>query len=261
MAKSKKKASKKNTVRLNKFIAECGVASRRKADEMILEGTVSINGKRIYEMGTQVNPLKDTVKVGRKIIKPETTKVYYMFHKPVGILTTLADPEDRPCLKEFVADIQERVFPVGRLDWDSEGLILLTNDGEFSQEIMHPSKGIPKTYIAKLDGFISEAKIIKLKKGVTIPGGRVSALHVEKIKRGADKYDWIKIIISEGKNRQIRHMLNKVGMDVKKLQRVAIGQLTLGKLKRGAYVKLSYAKLLKIFKINESNFNPETGPK
>jgi 23S rRNA pseudouridine2605 synthase len=142
-----------------------------------------------------------------------------------------------------------RVFPVGRLDWETEGLLLLTNDGDFAQKVMHPREDIPKTYLAKLDGQPTDVHLQKLLRGVTIPGGRVKALHVERVKIGESKqYDWVKIIITEGKNRQIRYMFQKIGYDVKKLRRVAIGQLTLGNLQKGEYGFLDAGGIARIFR-------------
>lgn len=172
-----------------------------------------------------------------------------MFHKPKGVLTTLSDPENRPTIADYVSHIEHRVFPVGRLDWDSEGLILLTNDGDWANKIMHPSSEVSKTYLVKLDGKPTDVDFIKLRKGVSIPGGKVKALHVERIKRkeGSKQYDWIKIVINEGKNRQIRYMFEKIGMDVLKLQRIGIGRLKLGNLERGDIHFLSEQDRRKVF--------------
>jgi 23S rRNA pseudouridine2605 synthase len=150
---------------------------------------------------------------------------------------------------DYVEHLPVRVFPVGRLDWDTEGLLLLTNDGDFAQRVMHPREEIPKTYLAKLDGQPTERDFQKLLNGVTIPGGRVKAWHVERAKVGDSKqYDWVKIIIGEGKNRQVRHMFRKIGFDVKKLKRVAIGMLTLGSLQKGEFAFLDSSTLTRIFK-------------
>lgn len=238
-----------NPLRLNKFLAECGVASRRKADELIESGHVQVNGKTVYELGVRVTPETDRVTVDGKPVRPEAQKIYVVFYKPENVLTTMEDPEGRPTVADFMEQLPVRVFPVGRLDWDTEGLLLLTNDGEFAQRVMHPREEIPKTYLAKLDGKPTDEQLQKLKNGVTIPGGRVKALHVERAKVGDSRqYDWVKIIIGEGKNRQVRHMFNKIGFDVKKLKRVAIGQLTLGPLAKGEYAFLDEGALVKIFR-------------
>lgn len=236
-------------LRLNKYLAECGLASRRGADQLISEGAVQINGKTVFELGVKVEPGVDRITVNGKPVKPPTQKIYVIFNKPENVLTTMEDPEGRPTVADFMEKLPVRVFPVGRLDWDTEGLLLLTNDGEFAQRVMHPREEIPKTYLAKLDGQPTEKHLERLKMGVTIPGGRVKALHVERAKVGESKqYDWIKIVIGEGKNRQVRYMFQKIGFDVKKLKRVAIGQLTLGSLEKGQYAFLDEGGIARIFR-------------
>lgn len=215
---------------------------------MIAEGKVLVNGKKVFELGIKVSP-KDRITVDGKPLKQETQKIYLMIHKPKGVLTTLSDPENRPTIADYVNHIEHRVFPVGRLDWDSEGLVLLTNDGEWANKIMHPSSEVSKTYLVKVDGKPSDGDLIKLRKGVSIPGGKVKAIHIEKIKRkeGSKQYDWIKIVINEGKNRQIRYMFEKVGLDVLKLQRIGIGRLRLGNLEKGDIHFLSEQDRRKVF--------------
>lgn len=236
-------------VRLNKLIADSGVASRRQADRLIEDGHVTVNGKRVFELGVKVDPVADKVMVDGKLLKKQQHKLYLLFNKPRGILTTMEDPHDRPTIADYLEGVPGRVFPVGRLDWDSEGLLLLTNDGDFANKVMHPSKEVTKTYMVKIDGEAKPEAIQKLLKGVPIIGGRVAAKAVEKIKRaeGSEKYDWYKVVITEGKNRQIRQMFAKIGFDVLKLQRVAIGRLRIGSLKRGELVYLNDAALEKIF--------------
>jgi 23S rRNA pseudouridine2605 synthase len=249
MASHKGGAKSPTLTRLNKFLADCGITSRRGADQLIGDGHVQVNGKTVYELGVRVNASADRVTVDGKPVRPETQKVYVIFNKPENVLTTLDDPEGRPTVADFLEKLPVRVFPVGRLDWDTEGLLLLTNDGEFAQKVMHPREEIPKTYLAKLDGKPTEHHMRRLLSGVTIPGGRVKALHVERAKVGDSKqYDWIKIVIGEGKNRQVKHMFAKIGFDVKKLKRVAIGQLTLGPLQKGEYAFLDTGALAKIFR-------------
>ena len=159
----------------------------------------------------------------------------------------MSDPQGRTTVADFFSRVKGRVFPVGRLDWDSEGLLLMTNDGRFAQEVAHPKKEIPKTYLVKLDGQPTAEQLAKLKRGVSIVGGKVKALHVEKIQRGANKYGWYKIVITEGKNRQVRRMFEKIGFDVKKLQRVAIGKLTIGKTRKGEFRELTEKDLRRVF--------------
>jgi 23S rRNA pseudouridine2605 synthase len=235
-------------IRLNKHIADCGIASRRKADELISEGHVIVNGKKVFELGAKVDPKNDRITVNGKPLRPAGQKVYLMFHKPKNIVTTLEDPEGRPTIGDFVKRMPVRVFPVGRLDWDTEGLILLTNDGDFSQSVTHPSKDVTKTYLVKVSGQPTQEQLAKLLRGVSIIGGKVSAKSVERLRKGAGLYDWIKIVITEGKNRQIRQMFEKIGFDVMKLQRVAIGRLKLpASLKRGEFQLLTPKDLERIF--------------
>ncbi len=239
-------------VRLNKLIADSGLASRRHADRMIEEGQVTVNGKRVYELGVKVDPQDDRILVnGKPLRKPLSQKIYVMLNKPRGILTTMVDPLDRPTIAQLLGDVPARVFPVGRLDWDSEGLLLLTNDGDFANKVMHPKAEVTKTYLVKLDGQPQPQHLDKLRKGVTIVGGKVAARHIEKIKKSGDKksskYEWYKIIITEGKNRQIRQMFAKVGFDVLKLQRVCIGRLRLGALKSGDLVYLNETAISRVF--------------
>lgn len=249
MASIKDGDSDSTELRLNKFLADCGVASRRKADELIAQGHVQINGKTVRELGVRVDPSADRITLDGKPVRPVTQKIYVIFYKPENVLTTMEDPEGRPTVADFMEQLPVRVFPVGRLDWDTEGLLLLTNDGDFAQKVMHPRAEIPKTYLAKLDGRPTDVQLKKLMTGVTIPGGRVKAMHIERAKIGdSQQYEWIKIVIGEGKNRQIRHMFNKIGYDVKKLKRVAIGLLTLGSLQKGEYAFLDGGALAKIFR-------------
>lgn len=231
---------KKQQIRLNKFISDSGVTSRRKADQLIANGEIQINGKTVYELGTKVDPVRDRVTLSGKPIQPVQQLLYLAFYKPENVLTSMSDPEGRPTVADFLENLPVRVYPVGRLDWDTEGLLILTNDGDFAQKVAHPKTAIPKTYLAKLNAFPTQLQIDKLRQGVTIPGGKATALHVEKIALGSSKkYGWVKIVITEGRNRQVRKMFEKVGLDVKKLKRTAIGLFDLGRLKKGSYVFLS----------------------
>lgn len=236
-------------LRLNKLIADSGLASRRHADRLIEEGHVTVNGKRVFELGIRVDPIDDKVLVDGKPLRRKMQHLYLLFNKPRGVLTTMDDPHDRPTVADYLGDVPARVFPVGRLDWDSEGLVLLTNDGDFANKVMHPRSEVTKTYLVKLDGQPKPEQIKKLLKGVSIVGGKVAARSVEKIRRpdGSDQYDWYKIVITEGKNRQIRQMFAKIGFDVLKLQRVAIGRLRIGSLKKGEVVYLNDAAVERIF--------------
>ncbi|MFK8138864.1 MAG: pseudouridine synthase [Bdellovibrionales bacterium] len=236
------------SVRLNKFIADCGIASRRKADGLIEEGAVKVNDRVVYELGQKVVPGHDRVKVNGKLIRVESNQVYIIFNKPKEVLTSTEDPTGRKTVGDYFEQLPERVFPVGRLDFDSEGLLLITNDGEFAQKVSHPKNEIPKTYHVKLDDHIEDSKLQKLRNGVSIAGGgRVSAKQIRRLRKGSKNKDWIEIVITEGKNRQVRKMFEKVGRDVEKLQRVSIGSLSLGKLERGRFKTLTKRQLEKVF--------------
>lgn len=247
--KSNKNFSQHGTsVRLNKFIASTGIASRRNADRLIREGSVRVNGKTITELGTQIQPNKDKVFVNNKPVRPPDDLVYVMFNKPPRVVTTMNDPEGRPSVSDYFKKATIRLFPVGRLDWNSEGLLILTNDGEFAQKVSHPKFDVAKTYLVKLNGEPTEEQLNKLLRGISIIGGKTRALAVRKMdKRGSDKYDWVKIIIDEGRKHQVRLMFQKIGFDVKKLQRVAVGALQLANLKKGEFRILSPDDLKKVF--------------
>ncbi|MCL4536165.1 MAG: rRNA pseudouridine synthase [Nitrospirae bacterium] len=217
--------------RIQKILAQMGIASRRKAEELIEEGRVTVNGK-VAALGMKADPAKDHIKVdGRLLIRPEP-KIYLMFNKPVGVVTSLSDPEGRPTIKDFLKGIKYRVFPVGRLDYDSEGLLLITNDGDFAHSILHPSRKIPKTYVAKMKGIIDEAEMEKLRRGVRLEDGLTAPAKVKRIRK-ADNNSWVEITIYEGRKRQIRRMLENVGYPVIRLKRIAINGIKLGDLKSG----------------------------
>lgn len=244
----------KNQIRLNKLLAERGLASRRGADKLIAEGLVTVNGKKVYELGVKVDEHQDKIIVDGKPLRSKNQIFYIMFNKPKNVITSMFDPLDRPTVADYVADVPGRVFPIGRLDWDSEGLLLVTNDGDFANEVMHPKKEVTKTYHVKVNGQPAPDKIAKLLSGVSIPDGRVRAKHIEKLKmtkskttKTSDKYDWFKIVITEGKNHQVREMFKKIGFDVMKLQRVAIGKLRLGSLETGEYQFINEAARDRIF--------------
>lgn len=219
--------------RIQKILAQMGVASRRKAEELIIEGRVTVNGK-VATLGMKADIEKDHIKVnGKLLLKPEK-KIYLILNKPRGVVTSLYDPEGRPTIKDLLKDMKYRVFPVGRLDYDSEGLLLITNDGDFAHSILHPSKKIPKTYLVKVKGKLSDEKIQILRGGVYLEDGITAPAKVIKI-RESEKNCWLQITIYEGRKRQIRRMLEKIGHPVLRLKRIAIGNLRLNRLKPGEY--------------------------
>ena len=237
-------------VRLNKFLSQNGIASRRKADELIESGEIFVNGKRVFELGVQIDPANDMVKYAGKLIVPDKTELtYVLFNKPKEVITSLSDPEGRACVGDFFDKFKARIYPIGRLDWDSEGLLLLTNDGDFANRVSHPSNKIRKKYLVKINGKITNKQIEKLKNGVSIAnGGRVSAKHLVRLRsKSTPKNDWLEMDITEGKNRQIRKMFAKLEFDVLKLKRIAIGGLELGNTKGGMHKVLNAKDIEKIF--------------
>ncbi len=225
-------------MRLQKYIALSGVASRRKAEEMIQQGRVKLNGAIVQDMGIIVNPMEDQVTIDNQAIKPEEQKVYILLHKPEGYVTTLSDEFNRPTVVDLLNDVAERVFPVGRLDYDTSGLLIMTNDGDLTYHLTHPKHEVKKTYIAKVKGTPEEKSLGLLKKGVDIGGYITAPAQVEKLKNDKDTSS-IKIIIHEGKNRQIRKMFDAVDYPVLHLKRIAMGRIELGDLKKGQWRHLT----------------------
>lgn len=220
-------------MRLNKFIASAGVSSRRNADELIKKGRVSLNGEIVTEMGIDVSD-EDIVEVDGRVISEEKKKYYIVLNKPKGYITTTNDQFGRNSVTDLTKDINARLFPVGRLDCNTEGLLMMTNDGNFANSVTHPRNKVYKTYIARVFGFPSIAQIQTLKKGVQLEDGITAPAKVEIIKeypRGVD----IKISIYEGRNRQIRRMIEAIGFEVTDLKRVAVGNLLLGHLPSGKW--------------------------
>ena len=229
-------------LRLQKYIASCGVASRRAAEEMIEAGRVRINGRTVTELGTKVNPVKDKVSVDGKLIAPETKKYYIMLNKPVGYITTAKDQFERKTVLDLVSDLDARLYPVGRLDYDSEGLIFLTNDGDFTYKLTHPAHEIKKKYQVVVAGMVDMENVWKLRKGVEIDGRLTAPARVE-ITKQLENSTELTFVISEGRNRQIRKMCEAVGHNVLKLRRVAIGNVVLGNLPKGKWRHLTPGEL------------------
>ncbi len=230
--------------RLQKIIAKMGIASRRAAEELIIEGKVTVNGKTAV-IGMKADPSKDHIKVHGKLLTKPEPKIYLMMYKPAGVITTMAETEERPTIRDFIRKIKYRVFPIGRLDYDSEGLLLLTNDGDFAQAILHPSKKIPKTYHVKIKGILADDSIKKLKNGVRLKDGLTAPAKVKKLRK-SEENSWIEITIYEGRKRQIRRMLERVGHSVIKLKRVKIAGIELGGLAPGAIRYLTPEEVTKI---------------
>lgn len=221
-------------IRLQKLIAGAGLASRRKAETLIAAGRVTVNGKVVTELGTKVDPSKDHVKVDGKHLSQAQPFVYLLLNKPKNVMSTLDDPGGRTTVKDYLRGVSVRVFPVGRLDFDSEGLMLLTNNGDLAQALLHPRYHVPKTYLIKVKGILTEEEIRQLERGVTLEDGMTGPATVKKIKK-AEMNSWLEITIGEGRKHQVRRMLESVGHPVIKLMRVKMGPLSLGDLASGEF--------------------------
>ncbi|HEV3444843.1 MAG TPA: pseudouridine synthase [Gemmataceae bacterium] len=227
--------------RLNKFLAHAGVASRRQCDALIAAGRVMIDGAVVRDLGTQIDPDKQHVAVDHQPIHAERL-VYWLVNKPRGYLCTNYDPAGRPLAIQLVPQVSQRVYTVGRLDEDSEGLLLLTNDGDLANQLMHPRFGIEKTYLVQVAGDPTPEDLKKLLQGVWISEGRVRARRIKREKKqGAST--WLRIVLNEGKNREIRRMLARLGHKVLRLRRIAIGPVQLGSLIAGKARRLSRPEL------------------
>ncbi len=220
--------------RLQKVMAKYGVASRRKCEELIAEGKVKVNGSLIKEQGYKVDSERDTIKVDGKILKKSENKIYVLLNKPVGYITSTRDQFGRPAVTDLLKEIGIRVFPVGRLDYDSEGLIILTNDGELANIIMHPKYNVEKTYRALVRGKICKDDILRFNKGITIDSYTTSPADL-KIIGSSGENSIVDITIHEGRNRQVRKMCASIGHKVIRLKRIRIGKIKLGGLKTGEW--------------------------
>lgn len=235
--------------RLQKFLARAGVASRRSAEKLITEGKIRVNGVIIKELGTKVDPFKDKISYNGKMVKLERKKVYYMLNKPKGYISTVKDDKGRKTVVDILSDVEERIFPIGRLDYNTEGLLLLTNDGDFMNKLLHPKYEIGKTYVAKIDGIINLDDLHKLADGVKLEDGKTAPadVYLDSINKTL-KESRVEITIYEGKNRQVRRMFKALSYEVKALKRIAFAGLTLNKLKRGEYRRLTDNELLRLRK-------------
>ena len=235
--------SENNLVRINKYFTDCGILSRRAAETEISAGKVKVNG-RIAELGQKIDPKKDVVEYKGERIKPKNSKrfTYVMLNKPCGYLTTMSDDRGRQCVAELVADVGTRVYPVGRLDMYSDGLLLFTDDGELANMLTHPKHEIPKIYHVKVKGAKDDKKIEALGKAMEIDGYKIEPVKVELVSVRDDACV-LKMTLYEGRNRQIRKMCENVRLEVMSLRRVAIGKITLGELPRGKWRYLSGAEV------------------
>lgn len=234
--------------RLQKIMAASGIASRRKAEEIIAAGRVTLNGRVVTEQGTKADPERDEICVDGKALTKAERLVYYLLNKPKGYLTTVVDPEGRPTVMDLLPKSGERVYPVGRLDYASEGLLLMTNDGALSAELMKAGSHVPKTYRVKISGKPGEKAIAKLRAGVTIglEDGRRVKTSPAKIRLAEDGANpWYEVVLIEGRNRQIRRMFEQVGHHVEKIKRVQLGPLVLD-VEPGRFRELTSAEVEKL---------------
>ena len=226
-------------IRLQKYIAECGITSRRKAEELIINGKIKVNGKVVTELGTKINPSNDIVEYDNKIIKQEHKNVYILLNKPIGYVTTVKDQFGRPSVLDLVK-VKERIVPVGRLDFYTSGALILSNDGDFVYKITHPKHEIDKTYNATVKGIVIDDEIETLRKGVKIDNYITKPAKVKILKIDEEKnISRIEIVIHEGKNREVRKMCEKIGHKVRALHRSKIGKIDVKDLKIGSWRYLS----------------------
>jgi len=234
-------------VRLQKVLAQAGVASRRAAEEMIRQGRVAVNGRVVEELGCRVDPERDEIRVDRALVSSAQKKVYLIFYKPKHCVTTANDPQGRKTVLDLIPDIGARVFPVGRLDYDSEGLLLLTNDGPLANRLQHPRYGVPKTYETKVMGRPDDRALNRLRSGIVLEEGKTAPADVT-VLRALPKATWLKIVLHQGWNRQIRRMGEAVGHPVLKITRVGYGPLNLGTLRPGAFRPLSPDEVQRLYR-------------
>lgn len=219
--------------RLQKILSRAGVTSRRKAEQLILEGRVTVNGKVVTELGAKADLERDRIEVDGRRVRPPRRLIYLALNKPRGCVTTLHDPQGRPTVMDFLRGVKERVFPVGRLDYHSEGLLLLTNDGEFANRLMSASSHVPKTYLVKVNGPLTPDQERQFREGVPLYGRRTAPAGLRLIQRG--KNPWYEVRLIEGRQNQIRLMFKHFGRLVEKLKRIRIAFLELGSLKPGQF--------------------------
>lgn len=242
---------KDNKIRLQKHLSECGVASRRKAEELIENSKVRVNG-RIAKLGAKVDPKRDKVTVSGKTVVPVSTKMYIMLHKPRGFVTTTSDELDRKCVTDLVKDAGVKLFPVGRLDRNSEGLLIMTNDGNFANNLTHPSAHVNKTYRVTVKGEVSDEKLIKLREGIVLDGRKTLPCDCFVAERKADRTVLI-FIIQEGRNRQIRRMCEEVQLEVMRLKRTEIAGVKLGMLPQGKWRPLNEREMRHLTNVNKES--------
>ncbi|HEY5846659.1 MAG TPA: pseudouridine synthase [Microlunatus sp.] len=244
-------------VRLQKVLAAAGVASRRAAEQLISEGRVEVNGKQVREQGLRIDPDSDVVRVDGSRIPPPRRHVYWVLNKPRGVVSTLDDPEGRRDLTEFVAQSKVRLFHVGRLDTDTEGLLILTNDGEFGHRLAHPSYEVPKTYLAEVAGVVNQPTLRRLRQGIRLEDGPVRPSAVKLVSSTGEK-TLVRITVNEGRNRIVRRTMEAVGHPVRRLSRIGIGPVRLGNLAVGTTRDLTREELGQLLDLTSTSLAPAT---
>jgi len=220
--------------RIQKILAKAGIASRREAERIVLEGRVSVNGQVVEALGLKADPSRDHIKVDGKRLAHLEPKVILLLNKPRGYLSTVKDPKGRPIIMDLLKKVKWRIYPVGRLDFDAEGLLLLTNDGDLAHLLSHPRFSVPKTYLAKVTGVPDEKELNRLKRGVMLEDGEAQAVSCSLV-RQREKNSWVRIVVTEGRNRLLKRMFSAIGHTVLKLKRVEYGPIQLGDLPFGQF--------------------------
>jgi 23S rRNA pseudouridine2605 synthase len=238
-------------VRLSKALAGAGVASRRKAESLVRAGRVTVNGHLILEPGTPVDPHRDHIKVEGRFIRAPAPLIYILLNKPKGVMTTLHDPQGRTTVKDLLKGVKTRLFPVGRLDYHTEGILLLTNDGELAQSLLHPRYGVERAYLAKVKGVPTPEDLERMRRGVCIQKGIVARAQAE-IHRVLKKNAWLELVLREGRHREVRRMCRAVGYPVLSLKRTRFGPLTTGRLAPGQYRALTEAEIRRLKRFADS---------
>src|SRR5438132_8908110 len=228
--------------RLQKILAHAGVASRRKSEELIEAGRVTVNGKVVRELGSKADLNQDLVQVDGRTIREEQDKVYYVLYKPAGTVTTLSDPEGRLTITTYLQHVPERVYPVGRLDYDVEGALIVTNDGDLAFSMMHPRFGVRRTYLAKVHGVPTREQIERLRSGVRLEDGRARALEAE-IQSRTPKNTWVRVVVAEGRQHLVKRLMEAVGAPVQKLFRADYGGIAVAGMRPGEVRQLTRAEV------------------
>ena len=240
-------------VRLQKVLADAGIASRRASEQLILDGRVSVDGVQMTQLGSKVDPEISKVEVDGESISNKKTNVYLAFHKPIGILSTMSDPDGRPSLGDYFKDRSERLFHVGRLDRESEGLILLTNDGDLAHRATHPSYGMVKRYLVELEGVLTKEQLAAIAAGIQLEDGLARALEVKTLREVNPKHSWVEISIHEGRYHIVRRIFEFLELPVLRLIRTEFGPISLAETGVGRYRKLNEVELTNLFKVLKLN--------